>query len=62
MEPVIYKCEIEQGDDMTCFFTREFSGTNVVIIPKGRYSLSETDTTYVLTDLLNRASTKAPNQ
>ena len=36
-------------DEVAMFYTREFGGKRIVIIPKDSFSLQETDTTFVLT-------------
>ena len=41
-------CDIEEDDTVT-FYSREFGGKRVVIIPKNRFKLDETETTFVLT-------------
>lgn len=36
-------------DDTAVFFSRDIGGSRIVIIPKDTFTLSETDTTFVLT-------------
>ena len=36
-------------DEVCMFFTREFEGRRIVIVPKNSLELTETPTTYILT-------------
>ena len=39
---------LDHNDDRTVFFTRTSEGTTLVIVPKSKYKMFETDTTYIL--------------
>jgi hypothetical protein len=39
---------LEEGDSKTIFFTKEIHGVKLVFIPKSKYKMSETESTYVL--------------
>jgi len=43
-----FDCDPDE-DNVAMFYTREFGGNRIVIIPKDRFNLQETDTTFVLT-------------
>ena len=40
--------ELKEGDSRTIFFTKEIHGVKLVLIPKSKHKISETESTYVL--------------
>ena len=52
MEPLkqTFDCDIEK-DDTAIFYSREFGGHRIVIIPKNRFTFAETESTYILTQI-----------
>lgn len=40
--------ELRDEDGKTVFFTREMNGATVVLVPKSKYKMFETENTYVL--------------
>lgn len=43
-----YDCDVKE-DDLAIFYSRDMGGRTVVLIPKDRFTLDETEATYVLT-------------
>ena len=48
IKKLVFDCNPEE-DDVAIFYTREFGGKRIVIIPKDRFNLQETDSAFVMT-------------